>query len=364
VLNPTDLTSLATGEPGMFSRALKVIANDPNIDAVAPIFLFASKKEIESRVQFVLECTKPAAMIWLGACTDDSAFTAEVLVAEGVPVYRDAPSCLRSMRAAMDFGQRVASHKTRADIPQRPAGIAVQAARAKFDAVSGTLTEREAKLVLAEYGLPVTRERLARNPAAAVAYAREMAGCVALKIDSADIPHKTDAGAIRLGLTGDDAVQRGYHEVMDAAARYAPGARRNGVLVQEMVPQGVEMMLGIVSDPVFGPVVAVGLGGIHIEVLHDVSYRIAPVTPEEARSMLGELRGYKLLEGVRGMPPRDIGCLCDLIVRLSWFAHDFRSEIVEVDINPLVVMERGAGARAVDALIVRRAGAPTTQTVT
>ena len=354
VLNPSDLTSLATGEPAMFSRALKAIAGDPNIDAVAPIFAFVSRKQIESGVQFVLECPKPAAMIWVGACTDDSVPTAEDLVAAGVPVYRDALPCLRSMRAAMDFGQRVAANRKGADIPQRPAGIAVQAVREKLAASSKTLTEREAKLALAEYGFPVTRERLARSGAEAVTRAREITGAVALKIDSSDILHKTDAGAVKLGLTGDNAVYQGYLEVMEAATRYAPGAHINGVLVQEMVPRGVEMMLGIIRDPVFGPVVAAGLGGIHIEVLRDVSYRVAPVTSDEARAMLGELRGYKLLEGVRGMPPRDIECLCDLIVRMSWFAHDFGSEIAEVDINPLVVMERGAGARVVDALVVRR----------
>ncbi|MCE9640120.1 MAG: acetate--CoA ligase family protein [Betaproteobacteria bacterium] len=353
ILNPSDLTSLATGEPAMFSRALATIAGDPNIDAVAPIFAFVTRKQIESGVQFVLDCPKPAAMIWVGACTDDAAPTAEDLVAAGVPVYRDALPCLRSLRAAMDFGRRVAAYQQKTDVPQRPAGISVQAARDKLGGHNGTLTERESKLVLAEYGFPVTRERLASTPAEAVAHAREFAGKVALKIDSADIPHKTDAGAVRLGLQGDDAVDRGYVEVMEAARRHAPDARINGVLVQEMVPPGVEMMLGIISDPVFGPVVAAGLGGIHIEVLRDVSYRVAPVTPADARAMVNELRGYKVLEGVRGMPPRDIESLCDLIVRLSWFAHDFRKEIAEVDINPLVVMPNGKGARVVDALIVK-----------
>jgi acetyltransferase len=355
ILNPSDLTSLATGEPAMFSRALAAIVSDPNIDAVAPIFAFVKREQIETGVKFVMECAKPAAMIWVGACTDDTAPTAEELVAAGVPCYRDALPCLRSLRAAMDFGQRVDACRKRTDVPHRPSGIAVEAAREILSTPDAQLTEREAKCVLAEYGFPVTRETLARTADEAVAGARKIAGSVALKIDSADILHKTDAGALKLGLRGDDAVRQGYAEVMDAAVKHTPGAKINGVLVQEMVPQGVEMMLGIISDPVFGPVVACGLGGIHIEVLRDISYRVAPVTHADARAMLVELRGYKILEGVRGMPARDIDCLCDLIVRLSWFAQDFKDSVAEVDINPLVVLQCGAGARVVDALIVRAA---------
>ena len=240
---------------------------------------FVTRAQIETGVEFVRNCAKPAAMIWVGACTDDTQPTAEELVAAGVPVYRDALPCLRAIRAAADFGQRVAAYRQGTDRPQRPAGISLQAAREKLGTQTAALTEREAKHVLAEYGFPVTRESLARNADEAVERAREIAGSVALKIDSADIPHKTDAGAIKLGLQGDDAVRAGYAQVMDAAARHAPNARINGVLVQEMVPQGVEMMLGVIRDPVFGPVVAVGLGGIHIEVLRDVAYRVAPVTP-------------------------------------------------------------------------------------
>jgi acetate---CoA ligase (ADP-forming) len=226
-------------------------------------------------------------------------------------------------------------------------------ARAILASLGKHLSEREAKSVLAAYGLPVTREALAADVGEAVAHARALGGRVAIKIDSPDIAHKTDAGAIRLGVQGDDAVRQAVAEVMQAAMRFAPAARLNGVLVQEMAGTGVEMMLGIVRDPVFGPVVAAGLGGIHVEVLRDIAYRVAPVTVEEATRMLHELRGRKLLEGVRGTKPADVEALVDSIVRLSWFAYDFEDEIAELDINPLLVFERGGGVKVVDALIVR-----------
>ena len=151
-------------------------------------------------------------------------------------------------------------------------------------------------------------------------------------------------------------MRQAFADVTQAARQFNPKAAINGVLVQEMGRRGVEMMLGVVRDPVFGPVVAAGLGGIHVEVLRDIAYRVAPVTPLEAQRMLAELRGYKLLEGVRGAPPADIGALADAIVRLSWFAHDLADAIAEIDFNPLFVFERGAGVQALDALIVRREG--------
>jgi hypothetical protein len=147
---------------------------------------------------------------------------------------------------------------------------------------------------------------------------------------------------------------RAFDEVMAAARRHNPAARLDGVLVQEMAPAGVEMMLGVASDPTFGTVVVAALGGIHVEVLRDVAFRIPPLAAADAHAMLRELRAYPIFGGVRGALPRDLDALCDTIVRLSWLAHDLADTVAEIDVNPLTVLENGAGARVVDALIIQK----------
>lgn len=351
VSNPTDMTSVATGDQALYRQALNAIAADENVDNVIPVFASVSKADLQRGADFVSTSDKPAMMLWVGGCTDDPDYTPKTLVQQGVTVYRDATPCMRALRAAHDFGRHVHKLKTNALTPVRPAGIDAGKARGLLSACGARVTEREAKEILAAYGLPATRERLASTRAEAIAFARELGTPVAMKIESPDIAHKTEAGAIRLGVMGDDPVGTAYDEVMAAAKRYAPHARIHGVLVQEMVPTGLEMMMGCLRDPVFGPVVAVGLGGIHVEVLKDVAYRAAPVTHLEALDMLNGLRAAKLLHGVRGAAPRDIETVADLVVRLSWFAHDFQNEVAELDVNPVVVLEQGA--RVVDALIVR-----------
>jgi acetyltransferase len=328
------------------------------VHIVVPIYMSIARDDLQRGADFVANCDKLAAMMWISHCTDDPAFTRRDIVKAGVPVYRDATPCMRAFRAAIDFGHYVQAHKSGATTPERPPGIDRDAARQRLHAAGARVTEREAKAVLAAYGFPVTQERLATSPDEAVVQAREMGVPVALKIDSPDIAHKTEAGAIRLGVVGDERVRSAYGEVMSSARQYAPQATLNGVLVQEMAPAGVEMLLGVVADPVFGPIVAVGLGGIYVEVLKDVAYRAVPVTPRQAADMIAELRSAKILDGVRGMPPRDGEGLADLIVRLSWLAYDFRQEVAELDLNPVIVLERGAGARVVDALIVRAAMRP------
>jgi acetyltransferase len=354
VSNPTDMTSLATGEQALYRQALNTIAGDENVDMVVPIYASVSKNDLQRGADFVESCGKAAAMLWVGGCSDDASFTRKNLVSAGVTVYRNATPCMRAFRAAYDFGVYLRGHRSGATTLQRPQGMDRERAAAMLERAGERLTEREAKAVLAAYGLPVTREHLAPNAGEALARAREIGAPVALKIDSPDIAHKTEAGAIRLGVSGDDAIRSAFDDVLAAARRYAPEAKVNGVLVQEMAPRGVELIVGAVRDPIFGSVVMVGLGGIYVEVLKDVAYRAAPVTAIQAGEMLRELRSAKLLDGVRGMAPRDTEALVDLIVRLSWFAHDFSDDVAEIDLNPVVVQERGAGAPVVDALLVRR----------
>ncbi|MBI1966093.1 MAG: acetate--CoA ligase family protein [Betaproteobacteria bacterium] len=353
--NPTDVTNMAIGKPDVFRRCIETIAADEHVDVTIPVFTMAAANDVRQAVQAARATTKPVAILWVGGCNNDPAFTPQTVAAEGVPVYRNTLGCLKAVRAAMRYGEFLSSRR-REGTTARPAGSDVDAARGKMRLSRGALTERASKEVLAAYGFPVGREALARDAREAVRVAREIGGEVAMKIESADILHKTEAGAIRLRVGGDEAVGRAFDEIVAAARRYKPDAKLGGVLVQEMAPAGLEIMLGLVADPVFGPVVVVGLGGIHVEVLRDLAYRVAPIDAGEARAMLRELRGYKLLEGVRGGAPRDVDALCDLMVRLSWLGKDLRNEIKEIDINPLVLLERGAGARVVDALVVAGGG--------
>ncbi|MCL6644591.1 MAG: acetate--CoA ligase family protein [Dehalococcoidia bacterium] len=212
------------------------------------------------------------------------------------------------------------------------------------------LSERESKAVLGAFGIPVTREETARTAEEAVAIAGRIGYPVALKVDSPDILHKTEAGAIRLGVSGDRELREAFAEVLASARRYSPAARLNGVLVQEMVaPGGTEVIVGVKSDPQFGPVMMFGLGGIMVEVLKDVSFRLVPLEEKDAREMIDEIKGRPMLSGVRGQPPADIEALKRTILKVSEFVQQ-HPEVKELDLNP--VFAYSDGALAVDARII------------
>jgi acetyltransferase len=201
------------------------------------------------------------------------------------------------------------------------------------------------------YGIPVPQSRLASTAEEAVGLAEEIGFPVVLKIASPDILHKTDIGGIKLDVRTPADVRDAFDLLTYRAMRYMPEAELWGCQVQQMVGGGKEVILGMNRDPQFGPLMMFGLGGIYVEVLKDVTFRIAPFSREEARAMLTEIQAVNLLRGVRGEPAADLEAIEDVLLRLSQLVVDF-SEIVEMDINPLMVFEQGRGAMGVDMRLV------------
>jgi acyl-CoA synthetase (NDP forming) len=211
------------------------------------------------------------------------------------------------------------------------------------------LTEVEAKSLLEEAGVPVATTTLARTREEAQEQAERLGYPVVLKVVSPDIAHKSDVGGVKLNLASREAVGQAFDEILASAARTVPGARITGVAVQHMAPQGTEVIVGMTTDPQFGPVMMFGLGGIMVEVLKDVSFRLVPLEEKDAREMVDEIKGRPVLSGVRGQPPADIDALTRTILKVSEFVEQ-HPEVKELDLNP--VFAYPDGALAVDARII------------
>lgn len=216
------------------------------------------------------------------------------------------------------------------------------------------LTEVESKQVLEEAGIDVVRAKLATSMKEAVAISKEFGFPVVLKVASPDIVHKSDIGGVKVGLHNAAQVSKAYREIMAAVGEKQPGATIHGVSVQPMAKPGVEIIIGMTKDPQFGPVIMFGLGGILVEILKDVSFRIVPLLKKDAREMIRDIKGYPVLEGYRGQPPSDVAALEDMIMKVSDFVER-NPAIKELDLNPVFAYEKGA--TAVDARIVLEADA-------
>jgi len=222
----------------------------------------------------------------------------------------------------------------------------------RIEGAAGPLTEHESKEILAAHGLAIAPRRLVRNAGELERAARELGFPLALKIQSRKLPHKTEAGGIRLGLADGASLRVAYDDLLATVAKRAPEAAIDGVLVEKMAPRGVEVIVGIVRDEVFGPMVMVGAGGVTAELFGDTSWRPAPVDEGEARTMLRELKSAPLLDGFRGAPKSDVAALAKLVAQLSTFAAAARGSVREVELNPVIVHEEGCGCTIADALVV------------
>jgi len=205
--------------------------------------------------------------------------------------------------------------------------------------------------------LPVPKGKMAHNPEEAVKIAKAVEYPVVLKIVSPDIVHKSDAGGVKVNIKSDDEVRKAFQEIIENAERYDPRAEIMGVYVQHMEPWGTETIIGSVNDAQFGPTVMFGLGGIFVEILKDVTFRIAPFSKDEALDMVKEINGYGILKGARGEKPKDIEAIAEAVSRLSQLVWDFRDYIKEVDANPVIVYEKGLSV--VDARIILKTGKST-----
>jgi acetyl coenzyme A synthetase (ADP forming)-like protein len=354
VANPVDMT----GEPNeqRYETVVRTVLEDPNVAGVvviaAPHILMSLENIARHIVRAVQEIhTEKPVLACLMAVTDARP-AIEILEEANIPHYSFPERAARALAAMARYREWVHRPRTEyrvfTDVQIEQARETI--ARAKRQGRS-LLLEPEAHDVLKAYGFPVLQYRFAKSEDEALHAAREIGYPVVLKIVSPDIAHKVDVGGVKLGIHSDAELRDSYRQMLADVQRAKPSARILGVFVQEFIKGGKETILGLKRDPLFGPLLMFGLGGIYVEALRDVTFRIAPIRELGVHRMIRQIRGFKILEGFRGEPPSDIDAIAECLARLSQLATQLE-EIVELDINPLVVFERGRGARVVDARIV------------
>jgi len=349
IANPLDLTGVAFRNPDMYFQCLEILLQedvdiigiDPDIPWIDPLIPKAQELAAKSDKLLAILCltsenmTEEKSRIWRQST---------------IPILQDPKRGLKAIALLLDYSSFL--EKRKMDGPE-PAwnGVDLPKVQEILERGGKVLTEYRSKQLLNLYGIPITREALARNPAEAARLAREIGYPVALKIQSEQIAHKTEAGGIRLNVQNDAEVQMAFTELLLSARGYAPAAEMDGVLVQEMAGRGTEAMAGVLVDPQFGPCLVFGLGGIYVEILKDISMRLAPLNRREAREMVEELRSSRIFQGFRGQPPADREGIVDVLIRLGRLALDLKDCLREIDLNPLLVYGEGKGVKVVDALV-------------
>jgi acyl-CoA synthetase (NDP forming) len=338
--NPVDTSAAGMTDFGIFAQFIENVVEEGGYASIVVfmthIGLMDRYAEIRPRLMDLRKrCPGPVIMLAIGG---PDSMRVELEEA-GFLVQADPSRAVDSVAAIVEIGAALKRRHERPSVTLP----AVDLPREK-------LSEFEAKRLLAKLGVPAVQEGLARTADEAEKLASAAGFPVALKIASADIPHKTEIGGVLLNVANAAEVKAGFAELMRRAGAAAPRARLDGVLVAPMIKDGTETIVGVARDPVFGPVVMFGIGGIFAEVYKDVAFRLAPFGADVADAMIREIKGFPLLDGARGRPKADLAALRDTLVRLSVFAADARDRVESVDVNPFIV--RSKGAVAVDALIV------------
>jgi acetyltransferase len=346
--NPIDYAAgfITSANVPRFREAVDAVLADPAVHQLGVLFATTTGENARNGATVLAEVVarhaKPV-FAFLSVPRETTAGGMDVLEKAGIPILPSPTRVAKAMKALSDY-QR-ARRKARRSVP---AGSKTMPADRH---ASGTLSEHESKQMLQAWGIPVTTDRLLPADASQAELAAGMSFPVALKVVSRDIPHKSEIGGVRLNIQNDAELAVAVRDMLDRVRRGAPTARLDGLLVSEMIRDGIETIVGVVNDSVFGPVVAFGVGGIFAEILRDVTYRLAPFDLETAREMVDELRASAVFYGSRGKPAGDTEALARVLVAVSELAWQHRDSLEEMDINPLLVRPRGQGVVAADALL-------------
>ncbi|WP_328937932.1 acetate--CoA ligase family protein [Streptomyces tauricus] len=350
VTNPIDNGGHPVGD-WRGRKIIDAILADPAVGVlICPItgpFPPMSDKLARDLVDAAEETDKLVCVVWGSPVGTEPAYRETLLGSSRVATFRTFANCITAVRAHLEHARFTASYRSPFDEAPRTPSPSCRKAQALMRPGS-RLSEHAAKQLLRAYGIRVPREQLVTSAAASVRAAGLVGYPVVMKASGARLAHKTELGLVKIGLTSASQVRDAYRELTDIA-RYED-VSLDGVLVCQMVEPGVEMVVGVTHDDLFGPTVTVGLGGVLVEVLRDTAVRVPPFGEDQARSMLDELRGRALLDGVRGRPPADLDALVEVILRVQRMALELDTELSELDINPLMVLPRGQGAVALDAL--------------
>lgn len=350
--NPLDMTASLSYDADLYAGALRTVMDDPNIGMVligytllleiADPCIHYMYKGIEKVVQEKGGNCKPIAMIPFAENTRNPEYQ-EKLFQIGVPVLPPPVYAFKLLRHLADFIAYEPETKTLELAVGHPKSEETQA-----------LSEHESKQELKVYGVPVPDEVIVTSKEEAAQFAKNHPDPLVMKVESADILHKSDVGGVKLNVCGPEAAEKAYEEIMESVTAKRPDAHINGILTVPMLDAGVEIIIGVNNDPQFGPMIMVGMGGVFVEVFKDVALYPAPLKEEEALEMLKSLKSFKLLNGYRGTEKCDIKALCQTIVAISNYAQANKDVLKELDINPLFVYPEGKGVGVADALIVKR----------
>jgi acyl-CoA synthetase (NDP forming) len=350
--NPVDSTAQGVHKMG-YAAFARITAESPLIDGVIVVVTARRSAFLEGDLQKLKDLKRDSRKpVFMWTYTLPSERSVEILNEAGYALFTSPLGATRAMRALLDYKER------REKLAARPAPApsprdAREKARAALAASGPVIGEWQARPLLAAYGIGNDDGAvLVQSSAEAEAAALKIGRPVALKIQSADIPHKTEAGGVALNVAGGD-VRAAYERVLAAARRHAPAAHIDGVLVQPMARPGREVILGVNRDPRWGPLLMVGLGGVLVEALADTALAPVPLDHDTARALIGQLKGARLFAEFRGAPAADIDALAALMVKLSHLAADHAESIAEIDLNPVIVHAEGEGVTVVDALIMK-----------